>query len=195
VVLNGVSVNGFLKTWLSPFCIIVGCFAVSLFAYLAAVYLTVEANTQELQEAFRRRALAAGVAVAVFALLTFFSASSEAVQVKDALMSRPWSWLEQGATAVVSICGFWTLWRRKFLIARFAVAVQVSFILLGWALAQYPFLVRPLLTIQNSSTSHMVLRDLLFACLAGAVVLLPSLRYLYQVFKANPEAMHSKPLH
>jgi cytochrome d ubiquinol oxidase subunit II len=195
VISNGASVNGFLRTWLSPFSIIVGFFAVSLFAYLAAAYLTVEANTQELREDFRIRALVAGGAVAVFALLTFIVAQSEAAQVKDALLDRPWSWLEQGVTALAAVTAFWALWQRKFLVARFAVAVQVSCILVGWALAQYPFLVRPLLTIQNSSSSSSVISNLLLACVAGAAVLLPSMRYLYKVFKADPEAIHSKPLH
>ena len=59
--------------WTSPFALLVGGFAVALFAYLAAVYLTVEASHLEspapdLTEDFRRRALVAGVVVGAFAL-------------------------------------------------------------------------------------------------------------------------------
>ena len=55
---NGVVVSGFVKSWLAPFPLAVGFFALSLFAFLAAVYLTVEASENELQEDFRTRAQA-----------------------------------------------------------------------------------------------------------------------------------------
>src|SRR5438445_1799860 len=54
---NGVVVSGFLRSWLAPFPIAVGFFALSLFAFLAAVYLTVESSEYELKEDFRLRAL------------------------------------------------------------------------------------------------------------------------------------------
>ena len=56
----------FVWPWLAPFPIAVGLFALALFAFLAAVYLTIEAREPELREDFRRRAL--GAAAAVFAL-------------------------------------------------------------------------------------------------------------------------------
>jgi hypothetical protein len=51
--------------WLTPFCFGAGVLTLALFAFLAAVYLTVEAREVALQEDFRRRAL--GTALAVFA--------------------------------------------------------------------------------------------------------------------------------
>ena len=195
IISNGTSADGFLKTWFSPFPLVVGGFAVSLFAYLAAVYLTVEASTQDLREGFRRRAIYAGVAVALLALATFLVSITQAEEVKDALLKRPWSWVEQTFTAIASVTAFWSLWQRRFLLARVAVAMQVSLILWGWALAQYPFLVRPLLTIQNSAAPPVVLKSLLLACLAGAIVLFPSIRYLFKVFKSAPGRMNEEPLH
>src|ERR1700693_447732 len=70
LVRDGVSVNGFIATWLGTFPLMVGFFALSLFVFLAAVYLTVEAREPALQEDFRRKALASGVIVAVMALGT-----------------------------------------------------------------------------------------------------------------------------
>src|SRR5207249_10073427 len=51
----------YVAPWLSPFPLSVGLFALITFAFLGAVYLTLEAQERELQEDFRRRALAAGV--------------------------------------------------------------------------------------------------------------------------------------
>src|SRR5204863_8385581 len=61
-------VTGFTVSWLAPFPFAVGIFALALFAFLAAVYLTVEARDHALQEDFRLRALLSGLAVGVLAL-------------------------------------------------------------------------------------------------------------------------------
>jgi cytochrome d ubiquinol oxidase subunit II len=52
-VVNGVVVSGFFSSWLAPFPFAVGFFALSLFAFLAAVYLTLETPDSVLQEGFR----------------------------------------------------------------------------------------------------------------------------------------------
>ena len=71
---NGSVTSGFFNSWLAPFPFAVGCFALALFAFLAAVYLTLETRERELQEGFRRRALASGVAVGLLALTVFMLA-------------------------------------------------------------------------------------------------------------------------
>ncbi len=53
---NGVVTTGFFNSWLAPFPFAVGFFALALFAFLAAVYLTSETNDKNLQVDFRRRA-------------------------------------------------------------------------------------------------------------------------------------------
>ncbi|HEX5604741.1 MAG TPA: cytochrome d ubiquinol oxidase subunit II, partial [Pyrinomonadaceae bacterium] len=46
---NGSVTSGFFNSWLAPFPLSVGFFALALFAFLAAVYLTVEAEQRESQ--------------------------------------------------------------------------------------------------------------------------------------------------
>ena len=62
-------------------------------------------------------------------------------------------------------------------------AMNVASVTLAWAAAQYPHLVRPHRTILNSVVSDNVVRDIVIACLAGPVVLLPSLGLLLDIFK------------
>src|ERR1700694_3635834 len=78
---NGVVVSGFLKSWLAPFPVAVGFFALSLFAFLAAVYLPFEASEIEWQEDFRLRAMIAGIAVGILALTVFILAGTGAPTV------------------------------------------------------------------------------------------------------------------
>jgi cytochrome bd ubiquinol oxidase subunit II len=55
----------------------------------------------------------------------------------------------------------------------------------GWAVAQYPYLVPPDLTVAAAAPAA-TLRLVLQAMGLGAVVLLPSLVYLFRVFKTAP---------
>ena len=62
---------------------------------------------------------------------------------------------------------------------------QVTFVPLGWGLAQFPHLVTPDVTIQNAAAPESTLKLLLIALGAGAVVLLPSLFYLFQILRGR----------
>jgi cytochrome d ubiquinol oxidase subunit II len=63
--------------------------------------------------------------------------------------------------------------------------MQVMLIIWGWGFAQFPFLIEPDLTFTNSGAPQNVLVILLAALVAGAVLLFPSLWYLFRVFKAR----------
>jgi cytochrome bd ubiquinol oxidase subunit II len=73
--------------------------------------------------------------------------------------------------------------RRSF--ARIAAAAQVSLILWGWLIAQYPYLIPPALTIRDAAAPAVTLRLLAVGLAAGAAILLPSLRYMLRTFKAR----------
>ena len=60
---------------------------------------------------------------------------------------------------------------------------HVGGLVIASANAQYPFLVRPDRTLFNSVLSENVIRDIVFACIVGAVILFPSLGILLYVFK------------
>jgi cytochrome d ubiquinol oxidase subunit II len=97
-----------------------------------------------------------------------------------------WAPLLFGWTALSAITAALALWSRRFYLARIAAAVaQVTFILVGWGLAQFPHLVTPDVTLQNAAAPESTLKLLLLALGAGAVVLLPSLLYLFQIFKGQ----------
>lgn len=176
----------FVSPWLSPFTVMVGLFALALFAFLAAVYLTVEADSDRpLQEDFRKRALVAAGAVFAVAAGALLAAQASAPRVQEALLHAWWAvpfHLGTGVAAVVTIV---TLLRRAYRVARIAAATQVALILIGWALAQYPYLVPPSLTIENAAAAPATLALTLAALMAGGLVLFPSLFYLYRVFKGT----------
>ena len=77
---------------------------------------------------------------------------------------------------------FACLWFERYHLARIAAAAQVALILWGWALAQYPYAIRPHLTLEESAAPRNVLILLLQVLGAGAIVLVPSLLYLFGIF-------------
>src|ERR1051325_275852 len=130
---SGAVTSGFLRPWLGLFPFAVGLFAVALFAFLAAVYLTVEAEDQSLREDFRRRALGAAVAVGGLALAVYLLSHEAAPLVRAGLTHRPWSWPLQIVTAVLAVGTIGALWRQRFHQARVLAGGQVALILGGWA--------------------------------------------------------------
>ncbi|MGH9839738.1 MAG: cytochrome d ubiquinol oxidase subunit II [Blastocatellia bacterium] len=181
---NGVVTTGFIRSWYAPFPFAVGLFALALFAFLAAVYLTLETDEADLQEDFRRRALAAGVAVGVLALAVFLLAEGGAPRIRRGLAESWWTWPLQIATAAAA-GALLALWRRWFRLARFCAAAQVSLIVWGWGAAQFPYLIEPDLTIHNAAAPPATLKFLCWALAIGAALLLPSFYYLFRVFKGG----------
>ena len=91
-----------------------GFFALSLFAFLAAVFLTLETCDAELQDDFRRRALVSGVAVGVLALVVFRLSGTYAPNIRAGIGASPWAIPLHIATAVCAVGAFASLWRRKY---------------------------------------------------------------------------------
>jgi cytochrome bd ubiquinol oxidase subunit II len=182
---NGAVVSGFFATWCNPFSLVVGLFALSLFAFLAATYLANDAPTVALAEDFRARALLSGAVVGVCALLSFGLSFDGAPLIREGLTEHPWTWPLHLVTAVSAATAFWALFRRRFRIARVAVAIQTTMILLGWAASQYPYLVVPDLTLHDAAANPRTQQLLLWALAVGSVVLFPSLFVLFRVFRQS----------
>lgn len=171
--------------WTDPFPLVVGLFALAIFAYLAAVYLTLETTEAPLREDFRLRALAAAAAVGVLAYAVYFLARRDAPQVVRGLGASHWGLPVRVATGAFAVAAIAALWTRRYQVARVAAMLQVALILWGCALAQYPYLVPPDLTIASSSAPPLTHKWLLGALAAGSLVLVPSIYYLFRIFKAN----------
>jgi cytochrome d ubiquinol oxidase subunit II len=183
---SGSFVNVYVRPWAAPFPFAVGGFALSIFAYLAAVYATVAAKTDPLREDFRMRALAAAVAVFLFAALSLvFARVGGAPRVAAGIATSPWSIPLHLCTATAAVTAIVALVRRRYSRARVAAAAQVTFILWGWALAEYPYLVPESLTIRDAAAPAITLKLLLIGLAAGALILIPSLRYMLKIFAAR----------
>jgi len=177
----------YITPWLAPFPLSVGAFTIACFAFLAATYLTLEAPDGPLREDFRRRALGSGIAVGAAALAALLAAGPTVPLMRHGLLGSSWALPFQLTTAVVALTALGAVWRRRYALARLAAMLQVSLVLWGWAWSQYPYVVPPDLTIATAAAPVATLRLVLAALVLGALVLVPSLFYLFRVFKSSDQ--------
>jgi cytochrome d ubiquinol oxidase subunit II len=171
-----------ITSWLNPTSLLIGALAVATSAYLAGVYLAGDATrmgSREVAESFRRRALIAGVVAGAIALVGPFVLHSDARQLYDGLTSGA------GLVAVLVsvVAGAATLALvigRRFEPARLSAAVAVAAIVAGWGLAQEPTFL-PGLTIEEAAASDATITAVLIAIAAGALILVPSLAFLFRL--------------
>ena len=187
---TGVDQTDFISEWVAPFPVAAGLFTLCLFAFLAAVYLANEAADRELSDIFRRRALISAGALGLAALLAFFAAGPDAPVIHAGLSATGWALPLHLSTGLAAVLAIVLLWQRRLQLARLAAMTQAALIVGGWALAQYPYLVFPDLTIADAAAPRSVLVPVLIALGIGALVLVPSLAYLYFIFKSRRRPGH-----
>ena len=169
-----------IHSFVNPTSVLGGALAVVVCAYLAAVYLMADADQADdpgLVEAFRRRALAAGVVAGGLALGGIAVLRADAPELFSGLTGRGWPLVAASAlTGVVSLA---CVWRRRFAAGRFPAAAAVTAVLWGWAAGQYPYLLVGELTVGQAAADPVALRAVLLSLAVGAVLIAPSLAALF----------------
>jgi cytochrome d ubiquinol oxidase subunit II len=167
-------------SWVNPTSILGGVLAVTVCAYLSAVYLVWDARRlgdAELAEYFRRRAVIAAVAAGVVAFVGIFVLHSDARYVFDGLTSR-------GLPAVIlsAVCGVASLvllLRGAHRYARALSMIAVVAIVVGWGVAQWPYMLPTSLKVSQAAAPNGTLVAVLVVFGAAAVLILPPLALLY----------------
>jgi cytochrome bd ubiquinol oxidase subunit II len=190
----GNAAGDLVTSWVNPTSILAGCLAVAVSAYLAAVYLAADAarlGEQDLERAFRVRAIATGILTGAIAIAGLPVLHHDARHIYDGLTSG------YGLAAViVSACaGLGTLVlvvRSRYLFARASAALAVAAILAGWAAAQRPT-VLPGLTLHEAAAGRATLVAVIVAVLAGGLILAPSLGLLFRLMLTGRLDPHHVP--
>jgi cytochrome d ubiquinol oxidase subunit II len=177
--------TGFFAPWLGVFPFMCGLMTLALFAFVAATYLTCETGEAALADDFRRRALVAGVLVGALAFGAWATRTAGATAFGERLFHSAFSLPLQLVTGAAAVTAFAALVTRRFRLARVAVVVQVAFIVLGWGLAQRPFLVAPDVMLRDVAAPDATLGPVLVALVAGTALLLPALVWLIRTFRVR----------
>jgi cytochrome bd ubiquinol oxidase subunit II len=184
---NELPVDGYFQPWLGPFPIIVGLLGVATCAYLAAIYLTIEASDNEpLQEDFRFRGIIAGVALGVLGVIAMPITRADAPYMWEGLYPGGLGSILMLVAAFSLVVSLVLIFLRRYWFARVAAIVQVVAVFCAWAVAQYPYLLVPDITIQDAASPRPVLVAMSILIVAYVVVLGPSLWFLFRLFKTHP---------
>lgn len=171
------------SVWLNPTSIAFGVLAVALGAYLAAVFLAADAEKlgeDDLISAFRRRALGAGIATGLIAVAALFVAREDAPSLYSGLTSG-WGVVCVVASMVAGLTTFAVIVGGRTRNARWSSAAAVGALVAGWAFAQSPYLLPGELTLDEAAAPDATLTALIVAVAFGAVLLVPSLTWLYKL--------------
>ena len=187
------TVSATTAAWWGVYPVAVGLFVVALFAYLAAVYLCLEARgvaarNQEsaaLVDDFRRRAIGAGLLAGLLSVVVRSTAGTQGGTFAHALLFSPWSRASALAVAALALAALGALFARRFRLARGLAVVQVLTVVVVFGVAQHPYLIAPDLRLADAAAPVATLQVLMGVMGAGALVLLPALYWLFRTFKSR----------
>jgi cytochrome d ubiquinol oxidase subunit II len=160
------------QSWINPTSVVGGVLAVAAVGYLAAVYLVWDARRlgdKEMAEYFRRRAVVAAAGVGVIGFVGIFVLAADASYLFDGLTSRALPLVILGA-----LCGVGALVllvRNTSSGARLLAVIAIASVIVGWGVAQWPYLLPESLTFSAAAAPTGTLTAILaVVVLAGAIV-------------------------
>lgn len=189
-----VTAGDVVTSWLNPTSALGGVLAVLVCAYLAAVFLCGDARREghdDIAEGFRTRAIGTAVATGLVGLAGFFLLRADAPLLFDGLTGRGLPVIV--ASVLAGVVAIVLLVLRRYVLARIVSAMAVTTVLVGWAVAQYPYLLPPALTIDQAARGRATLVAMLVSLIVGSVVLVPALAYLYWLFQRGRPAGAERP--
>jgi cytochrome d ubiquinol oxidase subunit II len=179
----GLDEGDVVSSWVNPTSFLAGALAVGTCSFLAAVFLCADARREDAQltDQFRSRAIGSGLVVGALALAGPFVVRSDAPVLYDGLVGQALLCLV--VSALAGLGSLLLLVRREFAAARVSATVAVAAVVVGWGLAQYPYLLIPDLRIEAAAADPATLRALLIVLLVGSALLVPALVFMYRLFQ------------
>ena len=167
-------------SWINPTSILGGVLAVSVVAYLAAVYLVWDArrlSDDAMVEYFRRRAVGAAVVAGVVAGVGIFVLAADAEYLFDGLTSRalPVAIL----SAVAGTGSLVLLLRHAHRWARLGAILAVASVVVAWGVAQWDYMLPESLTVDQAAAPSGTIAAVLVATGLAVLLIFPAFGLLY----------------
>lgn len=142
-------------------------------------------NNEHLMNAFRTRAFVTGGITALLGAMGLLLAPSQASPLWRGMLDHAlWAVI---ITILIGIATAVALFLRRYRLTRILIALDIGAFLGTWGLAQLPYIIPPDLTIPSTASPPTTLWEFLVSAAVGMLVLVPSLWFLFHVFKGgNP---------
>jgi cytochrome bd ubiquinol oxidase subunit II len=168
------------SSWLNPTSITGGLLAVTVCAYLAAVFLTVDARLRaqpDLEQWARRRAVGAAAFAGVVSIAGLFVLRSDAHRLYRHLLHQGLAFVI--VSVLAGLAALLALRRADPRLVRILAVAAVGAVLLGWGTAQYPYLLGTHTSIAEAAAPHPTLASLTVIAVAAVVLVVPSIVLLF----------------
>ena len=179
------------RSWATEASFVGGVLAVLTSAFLAAVFLTAEASRQgnaDLVAACRRRALLAGALTGLAAVAGIVPLDDDAPRLFDRLTGVALPVVLVSAAA--GLASMLLLLKERPKPARVAAVVAVAAVVVGWGLAQYPWILVDAARIDDVAGARPTLWSLVGVFVLAAVTVLPALGYLFWLTQKEVDHRH-----
>lgn len=179
----------FISPWCNIFCVSMGIFSGSLFAYISAIFLVGETNIERERKMYVRFSKRSMLVTIFTGLLVFVTAEAEDLNLVQEFLHSSTSIITLLWATVLCpvIWHFLNREKNKTVYLRIGVGVQVTLILIGWFYIQFPVLIKTKdgdhLTFFNTQAPAATLEQLLIALIAGLILVIPGFIYLFGIFK------------
>lgn len=176
----------YVNPWLNIFSFSVGLFLSCVFTYLASSFLTTETEVKRTVKFFRKQSKISNLAVVISGGIVFACAYFEDLTFLKDFFSNPYCLLMM---VLATLCWLIQISYRYHLKAKFnrpLVVGQVVFILVGFFIAQSPLAIATAtggITMAQAAAPFATLYQLTVALVVGLILILPSLIYLFWIFK------------
>ncbi len=174
--------HGLWRSWLGPTSILGGLLAVATCTLLAGIFLAAEAakiGDVDLAESLRDKSLVGATITGLIALLGIPVLLADSETLSAGLLGRALP-----IVAISAFAGLWTiraLWTRKLRLARVTSVIAVAAIVIGWGVAQHPWILVDQVKISEGAGASSSLIGLLIAGALAGVLVLPPLIYLFSL--------------
>lgn len=158
-----------------------GTLAVLTCAFLAGVFLLADAERTDppITEQLASKVLQVGVVTGGVALGAVFVLPNDAPTLATGLTTTAAPLVVVSALSGAATLAL--LIRKNYRLARPAAVIAVGSIVLGWGVAQFPWLLVDQVTIEDGAANPATLRALLVVTAAAVVLVLPSLALLFSL--------------
>lgn len=171
-----------LGSWLHPTSLFGGAIAVGTCAFLAGTFLTADALRSghvDLSEKLRTKTIVVGITTGIVVFAALVPIRHDSPTLSDRLLG-----VAAPLIVLSALAGTATLWlvlRRRYAASRFTAVGAVAAVILGWGVAQYPWILVDQVTISAGAGARATLVGLLVVVGLAGVLVIPALAYLLRL--------------
>jgi cytochrome d ubiquinol oxidase subunit II len=163
-----------------------GLFVVVLFTFLASVYLIGETDDEQERNEFVSLASRFYFGLIMAGGLVFAAAEIDKLNLFSLFWQSPVSMISLVLATLLIPIFWWNIRKHHTVMTRLIAGAQTMLILIGWFAIQFPVLVNTVsqdLTIHNAAAPAATQKQLIYALIVGVLIIIPSVVYLFRVFK------------